>query len=245
MANTNLKEYKVWGVSGRAFHWINFLAIIGLIFFGMLMLYKKELGITSIEAKIGLKEVHVIIGYVFALNLLLRIVWGFIGDKYARWRYILPGAGFMKTIRDYKRSIANGEQPQYLGHNPMGRLALTFIFVLLTVLMVSGLIRAGTDIYYPPFGSYVAEYVAAADANPEELIPYNPAGKNEDKVKQLKAFKKPFGVVHLYAAYILMFMIVLHVFFVIRTEVNEGGGLITAMFTGKKVLKSKPVDLDE
>ena len=42
-----------------------------------------------------------------------------------------------------------------------------------------------------------------------------------------------------------MFMIVLHVFFVIRTEVKDGGGLISAMFTGKKVLRSKPVDLDE
>jgi cytochrome b len=42
-----------------------------------------------------------------------------------------------------------------------------------------------------------------------------------------------------------MFMIVLHIFFVIRAEVKEGGGLITAMFTGKKILKSKPADLDE
>lgn len=245
MTGASLKEYKVWDLPSRIFHWVNFLSVISLIFFGMIMLYKKELGITSIDAKIALKEVHVIIGYVFAANLLWRIVWGFIGNKYAQWRHIFPGYGFVKTVSDYMRSAANGEQSQYLGHNPLGRLALSFIIVLLMVQMVSGLIRAGTDIYYPPFGSYVAEYIAAPDTNPEDIIPYNPAGTDAVKAKQLKSFKKPFGVVHLYAAYILMFMIFLHVFFVIRAEVKEGGGLISAMFTGKKVLKSKPVDSDE
>ncbi|MCW9012800.1 MAG: cytochrome b/b6 domain-containing protein [Gammaproteobacteria bacterium] len=245
MTATAFKEYKVWGLPSRIFHWVNFLSVICLVFFGILMMYKKELGIVSIEAKLALKEVHVIIGYVFATNLLLRIIWGFVGDKYARWRYILPGAGFIKNTRNYIRANSTGEQQQYLGHTPTGRLAITFIFILLIVLMSSGLIRAGTDIYYPPFGGYVTEYIAAPDTNPEDIIPYNTAGTDADKTKQLKSFKKPFGVVHSYAAYTLMFMIFLHVFFVIRAEVKQGGGLITAMFTGKKIFRHKPVDLDE
>ncbi len=245
MTDTALKKYKVWGLPSRIFHWVNVLSVIGLVFFGLLMLYKKELGIVNIEAKIALKEVHAIIGYVFATSLVLRIVWGFVGDKYARWRYILPGRDFVKNTQDYMRSTSSGEQPQYLGHTPTGRLAITFIFVLLTVLMISGLIRAGTDIYYPPFGTYVMEYIAAPDAHTEDIVPYDLAGTDATKIKQLKLFKKPFGVVHLYAAYILMLMILLHVFFVIRTEIKEGGGLVTAMFTGTKVLKHEPVDLEE
>ena len=39
-----------------------------LIVLGMLMLYKKELGIVSIEAKISLKEIHVLVGYVFCIQ---------------------------------------------------------------------------------------------------------------------------------------------------------------------------------
>jgi cytochrome b len=39
-------------------------------------------------------------------------------------------------------------------------------------------------------------------------------------------------------------MIVLHIFFVVRTEIREGGSLITAMFTGKKILGKKPIDLE-
>lgn len=245
MTDTTLKEYKVWGLPSRIFHWINFLSISGLIFFGIMMMYKKELGIVSLEAKIALKEVHIIIGYVFATNLLLRVIWAFFGDKYARWQYILPGRDFVKNTRDYMRSISGGEQRQYLGHTPTGRLAITFIFILLLVQMCTGLIRAGTDVYYPPFGSYVAQFIAAPGTNPEDIMPYRPAGTDAAKAKQLKAFKGPFGIIHLYTAYTIMLMILLHVFFVIRSEVKEGGSLITAMFTGKKVIRQKPVDLDK
>ena len=242
MNDSQLKVYKVWDLPTRLFHWINFTAVISLIFFGMIMLYKKELGITSVEAKIGLKEVHVIIGYIFVLNLGFRLLWGFIGNRYARWRTILPGKGFLQSVQDYKASLGTGNPQQFLGHNPLGRLAVTVILLLLIVMAATGLIRAGTDIYYPPFGAYVAEYVAAPDTDPASLVPYNPTGTIAEKADRLKAFKKPFGIIHLYSAYILMFIIVVHIAAVVFTEVREGGGIISAMFTGRKVLSGKPVD---
>ncbi|MCW8930718.1 MAG: cytochrome b/b6 domain-containing protein [Gammaproteobacteria bacterium] len=239
------KEYKVWDFPVRFFHWINFMTVISLIFVGLIMLYKKELGISSIDAKIALKELHIIIGYVFAVNLLVRIVWGFIGNQYARWSYIFPGKGFIKEVSHYKMSIKEGNPQQFIGHNPLGRLAISFILFLLIILAMSGIIRAGTDVYYPPLGSYFAEYVADSGVNPDTIIPYNPTGTNETKVKELKAFKGPIGKIHLYSAYTLMFIIFVHIFFVVLTEVREGGGLITAMFTGKKVLNRKPLDFEQ
>ena len=242
MNESSLKVYKVWDLPTRLFHWINFTAVISLIFFGMIMLYKKELGITSVEAKIGLKEVHVIIGYVFVLNLGFRLLWGFVGNRYARWRTILPGKGFLQTVHDYKTSLGTVDPQQFLGHNPLGRLAVTVILLLLIVMAVTGLIRAGTDIYYPPFGTYVAEYVAAPDTDPASLVPYDPTGTIAEKTDRLKAFKKPFGLIHIYTSFILMFIIVVHIAAVVYTEVREGGGIISAMFTGRKVLSGKPVD---
>jgi cytochrome b len=242
MNESNLRVYKVWDLPTRLFHWINFTAVISLIFFGLIMLYKKELGITSVEAKIGLKEVHVIIGYIFVLNLGFRLLWGFIGNRYARWRTILPGKGFLQSVQDYKASLGTGNPQQFLGHNPLGRLAVTVILLLLIVMAGTGLIRAGTDIYYPPFGAYVAEYVAAPDTDPASLVPYDPTGTIAEKTDRLKAFKGPFGIIHLYSAYILMLIIAVHIAAVVYTEVREGGGIISAMFTGRKVLSGKPVD---
>jgi cytochrome b len=240
---TQLRVYKVWDLPTRLFHWINFTAVISLIFMGLVMLYKKELGITSVEAKIGLKEVHVIIGYIFVLNLGFRIFWAFVGNAYARWRSILPGKGFLQAVSSYKASLGTAEPQQFLGHNPLGRLAITVMLVLLVIMACTGLIRAGTDIYYPPFGAFVADYVVAPGADPDSLVPYNPAGADAEKLDRLKAFKGPFGDIHIYTSYILMFVIVVHIAAVVFTEVREGGGIVSAMFTGRKVLSGKPVDV--
>ena len=242
MSDTNFQQYKVWDIPTRVFHWLNFTTIICLIFMGLIMLFKKELGITGIEAKVGLKEVHVIIGYVFVLNFAWRIIWGFIGNKYARWSNIVPHKGFISLVRNYIRSVKSGDPEQHIGHNPLGRLAISFILLLMITMAVTGLVRAGTDIYYPPFGSLVADYIAEPGTDPDSILPYVATGTDKDKVASLKAFKDPIGKIHIYTSYVLMFMIVLHIFVVVRTEIREGGTIITAMFTGKKILGKKPVD---
>ncbi len=244
MGRVTLQQYEVWDVPTRIFHWLNFVTIICLIFVGLVMLLKKELGITGIDAKVGLKEVHVIIGYIFLLNFSWRILWGFIGNKYARWNQLLPYKGFKNTLRRYITSVKDGGPQQYAGHNPMARLAILFIFLLMVTLAATGLVRAGTDIYYPPLGSLVADYITQPGVDPESIQPYVAVGTDPARVKNLKAFKGPFGTVHLYSSYVLMFMIMLHIFFVVRAEMTEGGSIISAMFTGKKLLTKKPVDLD-
>ncbi len=242
MNKRELYVYKAWDLPVRLFHWVNFTAVIGLILFGLLMLYKTELGITSIEAKTSLKTIHVIIGYVFVLNLALRILWGFIGNRHARWRAILPGRGFIQSLRDYRSFIRAGDTQQFIGHSPPGRVAVGALLLLMAVMAVTGLIRAGTDIYYPPFGSLVAEYVAAPGTDPASLIPYDPAGMEPSRAERIKAFKKPFGSIHVYTAYMLMFLIIVHISAVVFTEVRDGGSIISAMFSGRKVLSRKPVD---
>lgn len=244
MIKNNFHQYKVWDVPTRIFHWVNFTTVICLIFVGLIMLFKKELGITGIDAKVGLKIVHVYIGYIFVLNLTWRIIWGFIGNQYARWSNIIPHIGFTSIARQYINSAKNGDADQYIGHNPLGRLAITFIYFLLLTMAITGLVRAGTDIYYPPFGSLVTEYIVESDTDPSSILPYVATGTDIDKVASLKAFKGPFGKVHIYSSYVLMFMIVVHIFFVVRVEIKEGGSLITAMFTGKKILTKKPVDTE-
>jgi len=236
------KSYSTWSTSVRWFHWINVLSVIALIFVGLMMLYKKELGISSLEAKISLKELHVIIAYVFAVNLLVRLVFAFIGPASARFSAFIPGKGFMQSLQSYRASLKAGKPQQFIGHNPLGKLAVTALFSLLIILAMSGLIRAGTDIYYPPFGSAVTSYIAADGVDPASLIPYQKEGVNEEKMASLKAFKSPFGKIHLYSAYLLMFLIIIHIAAVVRAEVKEGDSLVSSMFSGKKILSEKPHD---
>ncbi len=237
-----MKEIKVWDRSTRIFHWLNFTSVVGLLIVGFFMLYKKELGITSVEAKISLKALHVVIGYVFAANLIWRFVGLFRGGYYSRWAQVFPGRGYVQKLRQFVASEKAGAPLEYAGHNPKGQLAVLAMFVLLLVMMISGMVRAGTDIYYPPFGGAVSAYVAADGVDASSLVPYDKTGVDAGKMASLKAFKKPFGIIHLYSAYALMLIIFLHILSVVMAEIGAQRGIISAMFSGSKYFKGEPVD---
>lgn len=237
-----LKSYRVWDAGTRWFHWINVLCIVGLAAVGIAILNEKGLGVTN-DGKVLLKTVHVLIGYVFAANLIWRFVWAFIGNRYAGWKAILPGGrGYGQALRSYLGSLMHGPAQQYLGHNPVGRLAILVLFALLVTQGATGLVLAGTDLFYPPFGSMIAGRVAAPGVDPATLVPYAPELYDAQAYAAMREVRKPILTVHEYSFYALMLFIVLHVVAVVVTELREGGNLISAMFTGRKILHGRPAD---
>ena len=105
----------------RWFHWINALTVIGLIATEMIVLNDDTLGLSR-GGKILLKSIHVSIGYLMGINLVWRFIWAFFGNRYTRWRGILPGgAGYLASLRAYTVSFLSGEPQQYVGHNPLAR----------------------------------------------------------------------------------------------------------------------------
>jgi cytochrome b len=241
---SDLKSYLAWDRSVRAFHWVNLLCMIGLIAVGVAILNDKALGVTN-EGKILLKTVHAWIGYVFALNLLWRLVWAFIGGPRARWRAILPGGrGYPGEVRSYVSGFIAGRPRQYLGHNPPGRLAVAILLLLLLNQALSGLVLAGTDLFYPPLGGWIAGWVAAAGVDSTTLVPYAPEMYDAAAYEAMRAFRKPFITAHEYGFYTLLVFVSLHILAVVVTEVREGGGLVSAMITGRKTLSGPPADQD-
>jgi cytochrome b len=242
MTDHQLQEHKTWPVALRWFHWINFTCIFGLFAMGLIMLNKSGLGISGNEAKIGLKVVHVLIGYVFVANLVIRFVLGFVGPANMRWSKVFPGRGFTVEFRRFRAAESVGRGHAWLGHNPKAKVALSVIYLLMFTQAVTGLVRAGTDIYYPPFGSYMAGQVAAEGVDPASLIPYDETGVDEAAYKALGNFKSPFGMVHLYSAYTLVALILLHIFTVVWVEVRNQGSLISSIFSGRKIFSGPPED---
>jgi cytochrome b len=90
----------VWDRLVRSFHWT--LVVLFLAAY------------VSGEDATGL---HLFIGYCIAALLALRVVWGFIGPRHARF------SDFVRRPRDvlaYLRLARAGHVPRYLGHNPAG-----------------------------------------------------------------------------------------------------------------------------
>lgn len=236
------RAYVAWDAPTRWFHWINALAVLGLIATGIEILTGNALGLSP-EGKATLKTVHVSFGYVMAVNLLWRFIWAFFGNRYARWRSILPGGpGFSAAVRAYVASFLTGEPEQYVGHNPLARIGVTLLLLLLLIQVVTGLVLAGTDLYWPPFGSLFAEWVAAPGVDPSALQPG--ASDLVDKVayQAMRDFRGPFVQVHELVFYALAGAVVLHIAAVVVTELREGGSIVSAMFTGRKILDRKPPD---
>ena len=103
------REYAAWDVPTRLFHWINALAVFGLLVTGLDILL-DNLFHHSPSGKVTLKDFHVVFGYLMAANLVWRFVWAFVGNRYARWRSIVPGGpGYLMALRAYTASFLAGE----------------------------------------------------------------------------------------------------------------------------------------
>lgn len=233
-----LKTYAVWDLEVRVFHWVNVLCVLGLAALGTALLWDKELGVSP-SGKVLLKTVHVWFGYGLALNLAWRLVWAFIGTPFARWKAFLPR---LQGLGDYLQGLRAGNAPAFLGHNPLGRLMVTALFLVLLVQGGTGLVLAGTDIYYPPLGSRMAAWVAAPGVDPGSLVPGDQSLVDPEAWKAMRAFRSPFVEIHETLFFVLLALVVVHIIGVIAGEVREGGSLVSAMFNGRKTLDRPPVD---
>jgi Ni/Fe-hydrogenase 1 B-type cytochrome subunit len=237
-----LRTFPVWDAEVRWFHWINALCVLALIAVGIAILNDKALGLSN-DGKVLLKSAHVWIGYVFALNLAWRLVWAFVGGTHSRWRELLPfGRGYRSALRRYVSALRSGGHPQYLGHNPLGRIGVFLLLILLTIQAVTGLVLAGTDLFWPPFGAWIADAVAAPGVDPGALVPYAPELYDQAAYATMRDSRAPVVLVHEYTFYALLTLVAVHVAAVVITEIRGGGNLISAMFTGKKILRAPLAD---
>lgn len=229
-------EYRVWDRTTRVFHWLNFLCVLGLTGVGTVILFAGDLSIPN-DGKVALKTLHVWIGYVFMINLLWRLIWGFIGGPYARWSALLPGGkGYFSALKSSIGELFTREPDTHVGHNPLGRVAVTVLLLSLLVQGGSGILLAGTDVYMPPFGNYFAEWVAGPDKDPSQVRPYAPETVNETAYQEMRDFRSPVITTHLYNYYLLLGLVLLHLIAVIALDVRKGGNIISAMFSGRKML---------
>jgi cytochrome b len=238
------REYKVWDRSQRVFHWINALAVLTLAAIGVVILNADALGIPDDPGMIALKTAHAYVGYVFVVNLAWRVLWAFIGGRYARWSALLPGGrGYGRRLAEFVKGFFSGRTPAYLGHNPVARIFLSVLLLSLIVQAVTGLVIAGTDVYMPPFGGGFREWVAADTQDPALVRPYAAETVNAAAYADMRAFRSPVVTVHEFNFFVLITMVVIHIAAAVIVEFKEGGAIVSSMFTGRKIHTRLPEDL--
>jgi cytochrome b len=87
---------------------------------------------------------HEWIGYGVLVALLLRLTWGFIGSRSARFGSFIRGP---QATLAYVRGLLAGRAPRYRGHNPLGAWMIVLLLSLLLLISLSGWLST-TDRYW-------------------------------------------------------------------------------------------------
>jgi len=140
--NSTLEPVYVYQVPVRLWHWINALAIFVLAVTGYFIGSPPSSlsGEASAHYLMGtIRYVHFVAAYLFAVGLLLRVYWAFVGNAHAREIFLPPlfrrqwWADMLYHVRWYL--FLEKTPKKYLGHNPLALLVM-FKFVLLSLFML-------------------------------------------------------------------------------------------------------------
>lgn len=94
----------------------------------------------------------------------------------------------------------------------------------------------------PPFGKAIAARVAADGVDPSQVRANAPETVNPEAYKAMRAQRVPVAATHTNLFFVLLGLIALHIVAVVMTDVKRGGNVISAMFSGRKVLAEPPAD---
>jgi len=186
-------QIHVWDLLVRIFHW-SMVASFSVA-------YLTEDDFLSL---------HVAAGYTILGLILVRLVWGFIGSRHARW------SDFVKSpseIAAYLRDVMRFRAHRYIGHNPAGGAMVLALMVSLIMTVLTGLAVYGGQELSGPLASLLSD------------IPDSRAHQLED--------------VHEVFANLTLLLVVLHLVGVVFASLQHHENLIRSMITGFKKRDSK------
>lgn len=102
---------KVWDPLVRVFHW------------SLVLLFT-----IAFASEDGPEIIHIYAGYGISLLVFFRLLWGFIGTRYARFSSFYYDKS---TQKNYLKGLLHRQPKHYTGHNPAGGL---MVFILLGAL---------------------------------------------------------------------------------------------------------------
>lgn len=240
------RSYPVWDRPTRVLHWINAILLLGVAALGFLYMFREDLHIDGRPAKFALKYLHSVVGITLMFGFGARLLWAFRGNRFARFsslrvRLDTPGA----ARREAAELASPGGGRKRLGHGPLGRLSATAMFGLLCVLLSTGLLRANTDLHFPPFGPMIAAHVAKPGVDLSAADPADKSWQDPGKMNDFSPIGNPAGKIHRVSAWIMVLLVVLHVSGVVFKELRQGGGVFSSMIVGRKVFRADEPVVDD
>lgn len=208
--NTDNTRIKVWDPLVRFGHWALAAAFVVAWFSG-----EESL------------RTHVWAGYAVAAIVGIRIAWGFVGPRNARFRsFVRAPAATLAYLRD----IATGRAKRYVGHNPAGGAMIAALLLCLVVTSVSGFaIYAIEEGAGPMTGLFQAD--AGSGRHDGDDDDDEREGGRQHGSERAEEFWEE---LHELFANLTLALVVLHIAGVATASIAHRENLVRAMVTGRK-----------
>lgn len=121
------QSIKVWDPFVRIFHWSLVICVM----------------VNNFVIDDG-EDLHQWLGYIACTLVSARIVWGFVGTRYARFADFFPTP---QRIRAHFHALRTRHEEDYAGHNPLGALMMLTLIALVLALGLSGYLQT-TDRFW-------------------------------------------------------------------------------------------------
>jgi cytochrome b len=126
---------RVWDLPTRVFHWLLVACVVALIATGYA----------------GAMEWHARAGYAVLALLLFRLLWGFVGGHWSRFRTFLP------TPARVSAYLRGSPHPDHLvGHNPLGAGSVFAMLLVLLVQVLTGMVSDDDAGFTGPLNRFVS-----------------------------------------------------------------------------------------
>lgn len=216
----------VWEAPVRIFHWFNVLSIVMLVATGIIIGNPPAL-MSGAEATnqywFGIvRFVHFSFAYIFTIGIAMRVVWSFLGNKYANWRVFFPYTrkGFHNLLHVLKMDIFLGKPKKFdctelaVGHNALASISyfIFFLFMMSQILTGFGLYASMSHGWFTSLFSWV------------------PAILGGDFSAR---------IVHHVIMWMMIVFSLVHIYLVMFHDWLEGRSEVSSMFGGYKFVRPK------
>lgn len=152
---------KVWQAPVCVAHWIIAISIIVLGVTGYLIgnpSFSAPTEASKVYTFGTIRFIHFLAGYVFLAAFLLRLYWGYVGNRFSRWSTMLPMSRWQ-----WKRIVAElgelglprGRFRVYTGHSPLANIFYVLLYLGSLFSIVSGF-TLYAQAQYSPFWRTIA-----------------------------------------------------------------------------------------
>ena len=208
----------VWEWPIRFSHWLIVVTIVSLSITGYYMHSPYVIARGHAAYVMGMMRfVHILSAFIFLLGMLVRLVWFFLGNRYARLSEYIP-----TTCKRWKELISVGKyygfmawSPiAFIGHNPMAGAAYIAVYAMVIIEILTGFALFSKVVGSPVLNFFIGWLPRLID------------------IQWLRE-------IHFITMFGFWMFFIHHIYTAILVAIEEQNGLMDSIFSGYKFVSKK------